>query len=373
MQFYSLIRIVTPCFDAKFLDGAKMIPRGIANFGLILGVVFIVSACQSSDEPKAIFDNFHYRLSNSLDVPSGLVIKGSEATQVALIRYPSIKQQPYSIPSANINLIDFLKLSACDLQRHIGHRNSSLGRFMKPSQTLIYEYEFIKLAEKCLIQLEKDSKLYKALKTVLLNKKGNLERIQWNAIFASDEFSTLFSLSAKALTLNELKSTPSNLYSALDPLGLFLDNKIDDQVVIENAYAVIASSKHVGRLRLSMKMTTDYLKRASQLLIYRVETKPLCFNQQANSQFDIVNTVFMKFYIGEVQAYIALLHQQSSALFSKMDSLTASLKIKPEFKYFFGQVYLDDGSEWQQFNQEVKTHTLYWQQLLTQCGRLPSV
>lgn len=347
--------------------------RGIVNVLFGLGIAFIVSACQPSDDPSAMFENMYYRLSNSLDVPSKMVSQQSANNQTSLIRYPSLKQQSYSIPPTNINLIEFLKLSSCDLQRHIGQRNSSLGRFMKPSHTLAYEYQFILLAEQCLAQLEERGELHKVLEAVLLSKKENLGRVQWNAIFASDEFTTLFSLSANALTLAELQAKPSNLYSALETLHLFIENKIDDQVIIEDAYAVIASSKYIGQLRLSMKMSAEYLKRANQLLAYRVETKALCFKQRTNPQFDIVNTVFMKFYIGEVQPYIALLHQQSSTLLGKIDFFIDSLNAKPEFEYFWKKVYLNNDSEWQVFDQELKMHTRYWQQLLNQCGRLPRV
>lgn len=364
---------MAPYFNAIFFNGTKMILRGIVSLLVGLGVALIVSACQSSDDPSAMFDNIYYRLSNSLDVSTKILSKQNKTNQTALIRYPSLKQQSYSIAPTNVNLIEFLELSSCDLQRHIGQRNSSLGRFMKASHVLAYEYQFILLAEQCLTQLEQGSALYKVLEVALLSKKENLERVQWNAVFASDEFATLFSLGTKALTLGELKSKPSNLYSALETVQLFIENKIDDQVVIEDAYAVIASSKYMGQLRLSMNMSTEYLKRANQLLAYRVETKALCFKQRANPQFDIVNTVFMKFYIGEVQPYIALLHQQSSTLLGKIDALIDSLKAKPEFEYFWGKVYLNGDSEWQLFDQELKIHTQYWQKLLSQCGRLPSV
>jgi len=369
MQLYSVVTLIMSQFNAKALSRTKMMLSGM----LVMGIVLALTGCQFSDNPEAIFKNFHYRLSNSLDIPSDFVINGGAANKDNFIHYPPLKQQLYSIPSANINLIEFLKLSSCELQRHIGQRNSSLGRFMKPSQKLAYEYKFIILAEQCLMQLERGSTLYESLQTVLVHKKVNLERVQWNAIFASDEFSTLFSLSTKPLTLSELKSSPSTLYSALETLSLFVDNKIDDQSVVEDAYAVIASSKYIGQLRLSMKMAVNNLKKSNQLLAYRVDTKVLCFNQQANPRFDIVNTVFMKFYIGEVQPYIALLHQQSKTLLDKVNTLLISLKPKTEFGYFWKQVYLSDESEWQQFEKEIKTHTQYWQQLLKQCGRLPSI
>jgi hypothetical protein len=105
-------------------------------------------------------------------------------------------------------------------------------------------------------------------------------------------------------------------------------------------------------------------------------TRPLCFNERPNQKFDVVQTVFLKYYINEIQPYIAKLHQQSEPLFKRIERLSSQLnsdqKMSLVFDDFWSGVYLSKGSEWQSFNAAIKQHTINWQQLLTQCGRLPS-
>jgi len=348
-------------------------------FRVIVAALLVAgtASCQFSDGAKAPFENYLYRLSNSLDIPASVVNKelsgesGKEVESAQLVRYPSLRDLSHAIPPVNINLIEFFSLSSCDLQRHVGQRNSSLGRFMKPSQTLLYEYEFIRLAELCLPSLEPGSDLYKVLFEALTLKKEQLSLVKWNALFASEEMAKLFSLGAQSLSFEHLKSTPSTLYEAFETISLFSNNSITDPVAIEGAYAVISSSKRIGELRLSMQMVTQYLSRADALLGYRVSNKPLCINEKSNPKFDVVNTVFMKFYIGEIQPYIALLYQQEKILFEKTDKLVSSLKPTSAFQAFWDQVYKADDSEWNKFDRAIQQHTKNWQALLSQCGRLP--
>ncbi|MFT6387620.1 MAG: hypothetical protein ACJAUP_000992 [Cellvibrionaceae bacterium] len=345
-------------------------------FRLVTVVVLFtaVASCQFSDDAKAPFENFIYRLSNSLEIPPSLLNEESskDVDTVQLVRYPSLRDLSHAIPPANINLIEFFSLSSCDLQRHVGQRNSSLGGFMKPSQALLYEYEFIRLAELCLPSLEASSDLYKVLSKALQLKKEQLPLVKWNALFASEEMAELFSLGTHSLSLDSLKSKPSTLYGAFETLALFVGNKLDDSASIEDAYGVVFSSKRIGELRLSMQMVVQYLSRVDVFLEYRISNKPLCVNEKSNPKFDIVNTVFMKFYIGEIQPYIALLYQQEKILFEKIDRLVSSLEPTSAFQVFWNQVYTAEGSEWNRFDGAIKNHTKNWQALLRQCGRLPN-
>lgn len=349
---------------------------------LLLSTALLLSACSFNDNGTDIFDNYIYRLNNSLNVPSEHdVAKNTHQMADELMRYPQKKLLTYTFKPSSINLLDFLRLSQCELQRHIGQRNSSLGRFMKPSQTLLYEYEFIVLASQCVEQLDDAHELSALLSSVVADKRLLLSQYRWNAFFSSDETISLFSLSSSPLNLSQLQQSPVELYSALTLLHRVFDaNDIKQQtfytqaqqkVSIEQAFAVIASSKRVGELRLSMELVRRYLRRADHLLAYRLSQQPLCLSAKPNPQFEIVNTVFVKFYIGEVQPYLSALHQQAKAMLQHIDALVQQLEPTPAFTVFWQDVYLNENSEWQRFDRAIGQHTKNWQALLTQCGRLP--
>ncbi len=327
-------------------------------------------ACSRYAEPQGIFENYLYRLANSLDVSHA---ENMSLGPKKLPRYPIKNQMTYDIPATSINLVEFLKLSPCDLQRHVGQRNSSLGRLMKPTQKLLYERQFITLAETCLQELESTSELAIVISDVLKNKYQQWPMVMWNAFFSSEEVVHLFSMSSRPLTSKELQENPTELYASLALLERVFSQKthINSQE-IENAYSIFASTKRIGELRLSMQLAYYYVDLAERLLSLRIENKPLCFKQRTNAQFEVVNTVFLKFYIGEVQPYLAALHQQASRTLQAVDRIVNVLNPKPEFKQFWAQIYTGNTSEWKHFDRTIKRHTRQWQTLLTQCGRLPS-
>ncbi len=347
--------------------------------------VFLLPACQSRDSSEYIFENYLYRLSNSLQVDNESLSTLSTLSASSLGRlssYPIRRELQKSIPSININLLEFLRLSECELQRHIGQRNGGLGRVMGSTQQLIYDAKFIALAEQCLSQLDSASELSKTLRRAYDHKVQFLPSSIWNASFASKEFTYLFSLGASPLSLAATMEQPLQLSNALKNItqkyrrlmdGDFTAESLDD---IETYYQIIESSKRIGELRLSLQATTRMLQQADDVLSVRINKKPLCRQQQSNAQFTIVNNVFYKYYIGQVQPYIAGLHQQGAEIFVIIESLvTLQASNQGQAKQlddFWGKVYRDDNSEWQLFNRQVKSHTLHWQALLKQCGKLPS-
>lgn len=348
---------------------------------LLAGLATVLSACQPSDSTEALWDNYVYRLSNSLEVTEPEQ-PNFTALAAALPAYPKQRQ---SVPSINMNMLDFLRLSQCDLQRHIGQRNSSLGQVMEASQQWFYDIEFIRLASLCVAELERDSALYQQLEKAIIHKKRYLPEVTWNASFAAPEFVYLFSLGATPLSLEQLSSRPVELQEAIERLTLMvrhLKAQYDDggQVLSlpstlstspELYYRVIGSSKYVGSLRLSIQQAHHYLQLSDQLLEQRLKGKPLCFNQQASSQFRTVNNVFRKYYIGQVQPYLAQLHQHAEFILEALDDLYLLQRSTEQFPEYWQAVYKSERSEWQQFEHAIRSHTELWQSLLRQCGALP--
>ncbi len=364
-----------------FMSGSALLEHFFRKRNVVLcllAVLPLLLSCEKQSIDK-VFDNYLYRLSNSLEQDGFDTVFLDQHLSALLPRYPSRRELIYEITSPNINLIEFLKLSSCELQRHIGKRNSSLGRFMKQSQILLYNYEFIELAKQCLEQVsfDKDNfseskKLYDILSATVVSKQSQLDKMRWNAVFASEEFVTLFSLGTQSLTMKEASEKPETLYVSMEKIYRFVNKPVIDAESIESAYGVIASSKRIGELRLSMQRIVSYLLVADKILQSRLSVRPLCFKKRPSRQFAIVQAVFTKFYIGEVQAYIAKIHQQSKILLENIELLKKDSVTKPEFDRFWGQVFTNENSEWQLFNKAVLNHTKQWQKLLAQCGSMPS-
>jgi len=205
--------------------------------GLLL--ITLLASCSRSNSAESAFDNYIYRLSNVLGVERrDKTLEG----QALLERYPTHRQLIQGIAPLKINLLDFLKLSSCDLQRHVGKRNSNLGRVLQPSQRMLYEYTFIHLAEECLQQLDNTSELFRLLSESVETKRQQLSLLRWNAAFASKEFSVLFSLSASPLDLKGATIIPTQLYDALDIIAYYIQTDllaVADEKKLEQAFSVL--------------------------------------------------------------------------------------------------------------------------------------
>ena len=342
------------------------INRSLHFIPLILSTSLFVSSCQTGDSSGAIFDNYLYRLSNSLDVKHT-----QDQHSAQLMPYPGKSSLSHEIPTLQISILQFLQLSKCDLQRLIGQRNSSLGQLMTGHHSLLYEYEFLQLAKLCQQGTTQSDALYRAIDNAITHKTNYQNKSYWNAIFASDEIRHLFSLGSQTLTHQQLSSSPVKLINALEDIQAWLSNPTTDTEQLQQAYKIIGSSKYIGELRLTMAMATLQLAQADTLLNERLTKKPLCHNERRNRKFDVVDRVFHRFYIGEVQPLLAKLHRQGQILFELIDQLQASLDANQAFMDFWRNVYQSEDSEWRRFDKAIGTHTKNWQQLLRQCGASP--
>ncbi len=354
-----------------FISRARCVKK--ANFSFLIAILIGLSACEQPTSASSLFENYQHRLANTLSVNTEVL-----AEMPSLKSYPPRRQLKQSIPALKINLLEFLKLSHCELQRHVGQRNSGLGRVMESTQQFIYDVKFIHLAQVCLSTLSIHSPLYNVVEQALAHKRTHLKTNIWNATFATQEFTTLFSLGAKPLSIAELESGSLQLERALERLLVGYSQadalSVDAPFIadLEGNYQVITSSKWLGRIRLSLQYVTFALGQTDALLQQRIEGRPLCFNGQTNEHFHRVENVFHKYYIGDIQPYIAKLHQQSERLFYLLDQLLLIQQPPESFMSFWEKVYRNDTSEWQQFTAAVSKHTQHLQGLFKQCGRLPS-
>ena len=340
---------------------------------LSFAVLLFTTACSNRHTPEGIFDNYLYRLHNSLEAQGKKVsVDANVANAIKhLPRYPQRTTLLHPLSESKINLLEFLRLSQCDLQRHIGERNSSLGKLQKDSQRLIYDIEFIRLAKICIDSLALDNPLREVLHVATADKEKQLPLLLWNATFASEEFIHLFSLSTNTISAAGLADKPVNLYEALDAIERMVKEENFVQSDFENALAVIASRKYLGEIRRSIVLVKEGLSQADNLLRYRIDQKPLCRSNTPNAKFDIVNNVFRKFYIGEVQPYIATVYQQAELSLESLEQLIQLQKTPSDFDGFWSNLYRADNSEWQQLKRAIEKHTEHWQALLEQCGSLP--
>jgi len=358
----------------------------------MLGCLLVLTGCSERQSALFLWSDYAYRMGNSLqlDIPVD-VDRGGRPADWQSLRYPSRRQLLYAVPTSSINLLEFLRLSRCELQRLIGQRNTSLGQLAPGSQRFLYEWRFLQLARECVRQLQAapggdaDIALAEELQRVVAEKSNSLPLVYWNAVAASEEFQTLFSLAAQPLGPVQAQVMPTALIDSLQGLlqiqRALIEHpggELSSLQHLESHFQVLAASHHFGQLTLAMATAVPPLQAITAALQRRLQDPPLCYQQRPTPQARILESVFHKVYIGRVQPYLSALHRQSIALqpllqqfYTRAQGATVSLP--PIHSEWWQATWAPApaNSAWQHFDAALSDHTRAWQQLLSSCGLMP--
>ena len=127
--------------------------------------------CSDPDNGPAHLDEYLTRLSAVTGIE--LISRAPYESD----RFDPPDEQAPELPAASqIDLIDFLSLSGCELQVNLGRRNTQLGRTASPSQRLLLDLEFMDLAPDCitLLRARGDDDLASTLAAVSVEREGQL-------------------------------------------------------------------------------------------------------------------------------------------------------------------------------------------------------
>ncbi|NHN36979.1 DUF3080 domain-containing protein [Pseudomaricurvus alcaniphilus] len=345
---------------------------------LLLASCFLL-ACERQPDAGEMLARYDYRLGNALELAAGE--RGAPPPGVEVIelpRYPQRRDLLQPLQPLNIGLLDFLRLSDCDLQRLLGERNSVLGKVMAGSQQLLYHHQFIRLAELCLATLAQDtgrSDLHEALELALRAKRQDSVNIGWNATAASAEFRQLFSLADGPLLPATAALKPTELLVSLQQLARMLAiTEPLQSSELEAYYQVVGSANIAGRLLLSQQLVAVHLDRLTARVEAELDRRPLCYRAAPSPRARVAEQVFLRFYIGEVQPYISAVHQQSVSLGAALETLLEPYRPWPDpFARYWQLTWSsqNQASVWRRFQSAVSEHTQLWQKMLRQCGMSP--
>jgi hypothetical protein len=331
-----------------------------------------LSGCRSGDDAENALRAYQEVVIQQ----TGLAADWSPEKETSLRSYPRIRDRLVSVRELRIGMFDFLRLGECELQYLIGHRNSSLGRVMPPSQQLIYEYRFVHEAKRCIAVSDGASSVpssMKWLQEALPSKQQELPKVFWNATFGSADFERFFSLSSGPFSTAEGDLRGGDVAEALrylihvgDSLG---STELEiDGTRLEEHFQVLRSSRFGGRLLQSLQMMTVYLEAVSSSIEAKLSVGLSCDDPEAQALYN----VFQDAYVGRLQSYIARLHRDGRDTVQLWNRLAAPYShIMPEtYEPYFSFQLSDENPDgvWLQFERAIDRHNRSWQKLLDACG-----
>ena len=340
-----------------------------------------IVGCSNERSPDTMYERLLDRLSNVTDIQVTPTPKPPP-----LPSYPRPRDLTLPVDDVRVGFGTFHGMGRCGLLGEVSARNSSLGKFQSITARLLYEQRFYRQLQACFDRMRQasqpDDEFLKEAQAIATRKQANLPAIFWNATFASPEFRTLMNTAAEPLARDSDPAT-ADIAGALEfitQIGMSLDSvSVDSKPVeigpLEAHYFKLQSGKLVGGLLQGMWVSRDYLRRGSRLLQTAADQNRLCPMGKKTKRSEYLFNVFQKYYIGEAQPYLSLLHTRARPVFARVHDLLKVQKapIPAALGDFYDKTLNPDigSSLWSEFNEEIAQHTRAWQKVLRQCDLMP--
>ncbi len=289
-----------------------------------LAIALSLAGC-GGNGPDAAFAEYLARLGRTLSVDAPAV------APPALPERPRPGLLQVDIPPAKIDTLDFLALSGCKLQVTIGKRNSSLGRLARPSQRLLLELEYLRLAPECIEYQRGQGRaaLADTLQQAWDDKRRLLAVFIFNATLASSEYLAFWQPRAAP------GDYPAGIGStALDALrginamarrwlaGEFSADNLEFEILLGEVGAGDG-----GALLQALAVQDAWLAAADRMVDARLARGPLCAPGFRLPAADILPNVVRRFFVEGIQPRSAQLGARYHALLppvSELEELLAS-------------------------------------------------
>lgn len=313
--------------------------------------------------PEQAFDTYLSRLERPLETapPAWERQPAPHPPRPARLRIP--------LAPGRLAALDFLALRGCELQVTVGKRNSSLGRLAPPSQELLLELEFLRLAPACIEYLKDEDReaLAAELSAALDSKRRQLPGRIYNATLATDEFRRLWQ--APQVLGDYPEATSSAPLSALDAINALTSRWLAGDYSANNRDFEMLLSEiakgDAGSLLAALNLQKAALEGANVMLRAHRDGGGFCQGSLRSPDLDIFKNVVEKFFIKGIQPWSAALSQRLHGLVPSVRQLEAQLSAVLPPAYREWQLQRDSSLD--TANQAPRQHVRQVQQTLEDC------
>ncbi|PKQ40786.1 DUF3080 domain-containing protein [Pseudomonas sp. YY-1] len=338
----------------------------------LLLCLLLLAACGPANDGLALQSDYLQRLQRSLDAAD---VNAFDNRSVSRYRLPARRERLSEIPELRIGLLDLvIDARRCPhLQQLISQRNSSLGKQLMPSQRLGYEGDLLRAIDACLPHLQEDSSLKATLQRLASDKRQQLPAVFWNALNGSPEFENYLRFADKALPVNTLEDSAAlDALQRLASIGAALPAQLPPNAdELEPLFFALYASEQGGQLITSLASLRQNLDAGSELLEQRQQSRPICPLGQATPRGRILQNIFVKFYAGGLQPYLAQVDQRGRQWQAALLQLQRIDSIPAATREHLQRLAGEQDSLWQDFRAATARHVKAWQALLNSCGLAP--
>lgn len=334
--------------------------------------LILLAGCGPTDDGLALQADYLQRLNRALEADGFVAFDSRSASRY---RMPPRRERLLALPELRIGLLDLvLDARRCPrLQQLISQRNSSLGKQLVPSQRLGYEGDLLRAIDDCLPHLPNDAGLKATLQRLALDKREQLPAVFWNALNGSREFERYLRFADDALPQNlDEDDAALDALEQLAGIGAGLPQRLPPSAEeLEPLFFALYASDQGGELITSLASLRHSLDAASALLERRQARRPVCPLGRATPRGRILQNVFVKFYAGGLQPYLAQVDQRGRRWQAALQRLQEVDGIPSATRAHLQRLAGEEDSLWREFRAATARHVEAWQALLNSCGLAP--
>lgn len=324
----------------------------------LLALTLLLTGCNSAER---LFDDYLARLQRTLDVPV------PEAIDLSLPAYPKKRNLFIAIPDTRINLLEAWELNHCELFALIGERNSILGKLSEPDIRFDYEWRLLQALPACITDPQTSADNQTLLTQILEDKQRQLPAMLWNATFAHDDFTHLFSLSERLLRTDEPLDIPAYEDALWSLRRLTQTNAAGTPAELLNTNRLTSQFALVGSVLKSQRLSITRLTQANAMLAQATETQTLCPEGLTLKELDIARNILVNIFIGRIQPWLVTVSEGYRAGTEQSRQLLHAIPTDQQTRltaYFEQTAELD-----RRYTQTIRDHTQQWQQLFERCAQ----
>ena len=346
----------------------------LATLFITLLSTLLLTGCQRQPAAEQQMENYLDRLARVLRQDW----QPFPADSLSRYRLPERRDSLYSIPAERIGLLELLvDVNPCrPLQQRVAERNSVLGKVMPWSSRLAYEGELLRAMEQCLGTLSESDQqpLRNELSAIAERKRSQLPQVYWNTINTSTELAGYLRFADAPLPVQEQPLDDTAALTALQQLtaiGAGLPAQLPPALErIEQLLQTLQRSPNGSQLITALAQTRHGLQQATAML----QAQPgryLCPMGTPSARSKVLLNVFVLFYAGEIQPYLAQLQRLGQPWAESIIALRAVPGIPAATAAALDQLAGTPQSLWEQYQAALTEHTDAWKQQLGACQSQP--
>ncbi|TOH02770.1 hypothetical protein CGI88_19015 [Vibrio parahaemolyticus] len=324
---------------------------------LFFALLALLSGCNGWTSPeRAIFEKYHQRLANVLDVPP------RELDEASAITIPDKRALYQELPRLSLGLLESYQLRQCGLFNLIAEKNSQLGKVQDPFHDLDYQTTLLNTLNGCLTEypLSEDerttlTRLYEQkwqhlpvhLDNVLLTSETMRKQLTASSWLSAKSRNQTAHVSETFHALNAMYETPKGVISRLPSFSF-----VQYQEEMEK-------SRLMGKVYFTLNSTSEWLDVTTKLLEENQE-RIVCGKNRDTTQFRYLRNVFQSIYVEEVQPYLAFVDSTYQQLNDGAILIEQRMELHGES---YGVIKAHE-----QFRTKTLEHVKFWQGLFKRCG-----